>query len=158
MQEFTLKDAQGQEHQYLCIPHKTSDGTKLCNRILAIAGEPLGRVLSSNLVTLIEMFQQGKIDVDSDADQLIGVLKDLDIDLGSIVGDIARAVALAGDDKFFKELLKHTTRDGKQLTDPANYEPAYQANYAEQLQAVAKVIMINGFIPFLGAFSQIASA
>ena len=126
MFEFTLNDAQGQPHAYVCVPHKTSEGTKLCNRILAVAGEPLGRVLSSNLVVLIELFQTGEIGVDSSPEELIAVLKRLDIDLGSIVRDVALAVAAAGDDAFFRELLKHTTRDGKQLVFCSNRDHAVE--------------------------------
>lgn len=148
--DFVLTDADGVEHSYTCTPHRSSEGTALCLRLLRMAGEPLGRIASSNLGKLFELFQGGALDLDGDAGELLEALERLELDLGEIVADLQLAIASAGDEKFFRAILKNTFRDGQPLAKDSAYEAAYVANYMEQLRAVWEVIKINRFLPFLG--------
>lgn len=148
--EFTLTDAQGESHEYMITPHAASDGTRLCLRIMAMAGEPLGRLVSGNLGELIELFKSGEIDLDGEIDKELAKLKDLDVDLGATVRDIQAAIAEAGDEKFFRSLLRHTYRDGDPVHQEHNFDRFYQANYLELFQAVWKSVQVNGFLGFWG--------
>jgi len=41
--------------------------------------------------------------------------------------------------------MRHTSRDGKPLSNDEHFNAAYQANYEELVKAVREVIRINGF-------------
>jgi len=152
--DFILEDAKGNPHEYTVQPHKSSEGTRLCLRILGMAGEPIGRLVSSNLGDLIELVKgaqtgEGKgLDTRIDLDQIMAQIKTLDLDFAQIVRDLQQSIALAGDEKLFQSLFAHTYRDGNPLAKQAVYESAYVANYMEQFQAAWAVIQANGFLPF----------
>lgn len=158
--EFQLTDAQGEPHEYTISPHATSDGSMLALRVLGMAGEPIGRLASSNLGVLIDVLPklaqaaEDKNTSDADllllAEQELGALEDLDLDLAQIVQDIQQAVVSAGGDAFFQNLLRGAYRDGKPLAKRHVYDTAFQANYRELFQAVWKSIQANGFLLFWG--------
>lgn len=155
--EFQLVDTNGDAHEYTCTPHKAGDGTRLCLRVLGMAGEPIGRIASSNLSELIELFAGLDLDpnaedaeLESAFDGFASKVEGLDLDLGAIIRDLQAAIADAGDDQFFRSVLKHTYRDGKPVAKNLVFDQAYQANYMELFQAVWKVIQANGFLPFWG--------
>ena len=157
--EFQLADAKGNPHDYTLSPHPTSEGSMLALRVLGMAGEPIGRLAGGNLDAImdiipiaIEAANQAELEDKGDAEMFeeikreIGDLSDLDLDLGSIVADIQAAIFEAGGDKFLKDLLKYTYRDGEKLAQPHVYDQAYQANYRELFQVIWRVIKENGFL------------
>ena len=158
--EFILTDGQDEAHEYTVTPHNASDGTALCVQILAAAGEPVGRLLSSNLDVLAQQLPQliaaaqeseddselmAKLEGDLGGDSLA----DLDLDLSQAVRDVKAAIVEAGEAEFFRRLFKHTYRDGDPLGKKLVYDSAFQANYLELFQAAWKVVQVNGFLPLL---------
>lgn len=152
--DFTLEDADGDLHEYTCQPHKASEGTRLCLRIMGMAGEPIGRLVSSNLGDLIELVKQAQtgdgqgLDAQIDLDSIFDEAKTLDLDFAQIIRDLQQSIAMAGDEKLFRQLFKYTYRDGEPLAKEGVYEGAYVANYMEQFRAAWAVIRANGFLPF----------
>ena len=157
--EFTLTDAQDQPHEYTVNPHNASDGTALCVEIMGAAGEPIGRLLSSNLDVLLEVLpkaiasaQNADDDEEIMADleaELGDQVDDLDLDLSQAVRDIKVAVVEAGGAEFFRRLFKHAYRDGDGLAKKAVYDSAFQANYGELFKAAWKIVQVNGFLLLL---------
>lgn len=148
--ELELFDAKQEAHSYIITPHAGSEGARLCMRVLAIAGEPIGRIVGSKLGDLIGAFQGANIDLDSPLEgefkKLADQLKDVEIDLGIVVRDVQTAIAALGDEAFFLTLLKYTYRDGKPVAKPSNFDQFYQANYVELFQILWHVIRVNGFL------------
>lgn len=160
--EFTLTDCDGEPHTYDVTPHPPTEGTSLCVQVLGAAGEPIGRLLASNLDKVAELLPKAiakaeqaeddaelKAALEDDFGDLSEVFEDLDVDLAQIVRDVQTAIVEAGEAEFFRRLFKHTYRDGEALASKSAYNQAFQANYSELFQAAWKVIRANGFLPLL---------
>lgn len=151
--EFEIEDAQGELHEYSCVPHGASEGTELCMEIMAMAGEPIGRLVSANLSPILEAVQDmkpGEDNIDESFDRLRDELDGMDVDLGQVVRDVQLAIAQSGNAEFFKRVLSGTHRDGKRLSKNIVYDQAYQANYMELMKATWRVVKANGFLPLWG--------
>lgn len=131
----TIANDNGEPVEYRVSPHRTSQGLQVAARLFALAGPSLGSAL-------------GKVNL---AD--IRRLTDLDLDLGAVAGELARAVAsedLAG---LASDLLRNVIRGGVPLDHPGAVDLAYAGNYGELAEALVWVIQINGFLRFFGRLS-----
>lgn len=149
MTTFTLADSSGKPHEYKIHPHPAGEGTRLVITLMGLAGEPLGRVLNSNLAGFIGKFQSGEVDLDSQ----IGVLMQ-DIDFSSVARDLRLAFASLDSLELFQNILKYTHRDGFPLAESGHYDSAFQKNYGELLKAVWKVIQVNDFLGSIGSLMK----
>jgi hypothetical protein len=146
---FSLKGADGKDHSYVCQPHPAGEGTSLMLDLMGIAGEPLARIIESKGAELIEQFLSGEVTLDSDISALVQ-----GVEWSQLARDMRSAIAATGGAKLFIELLKYTHRDGMPL-NAAGYDIAYQQNYGELLQAVARVVKENGFLGFIGSLGNV---
>lgn len=146
MHELSLCDAQGKPHTYAIQPHPAGEGTRLVLQLMAMAAEPLGRLLESKLAELITKFSSGELDMDTDVKSLAGELGD--VAWSQVAGDLRRVLADVDGPALIRDLLRYTTRDGQKLAEPGAYDVAYQQNYIELLKAAAYVIQVNGFLGF----------
>lgn len=134
--QFQLEGADGQLHDYEVTPHKTSEGTELMLRVLALAAEPLGRLLDASL-------KRGDISMDDDLGETLRGL-----DLSQIGGDV-KAALLSLDAETLKQFFSRVKRDDKVLRLGTAYDDAYQGNWTEWVQALKEIVQANGFVPFL---------
>lgn len=166
---FILQDADGEDHTYDVTPHTGGDHM-LVVKLAAVAGEPLGRLLQGNLVTLFDVFMSGAKEATEDAkskeeaaDQvkqtildkehdIRGVLESLDLDLSSVVKDVRNALFEVGTEELFRELFKNASRDGKPLSASKHYDEAWKRNWTEWTLAMWKIVQYNRFVPFLSTF------
>ena len=123
-----ITDRDGNPHDYMIVLHSAMEGEPLMWQMAAMAGESLGGVLAAAL---------GGGGLDSD------------IDFGAAGRDIANALKGNNMPAFRRDVLKHTTRDGKSLADPVAFNAAYQANYGELLKALREVLRVNRLFPGL---------
>lgn len=149
MVNFELKGADGAMHSYVCNPHPAGEGTALMLDLMGIAGEPLARIIESQGAQIIEQFLGGEISLDSDIAELIQ-----GVEWSQLARDLRSSIAVSGGAQLFVQLLKYTFRDGIHLTQ-SGYDIAYQQNYGELLQAVAKVVKVNGFLGFIDSLGNV---
>lgn len=129
---FTLTDADGAEHTYeIMARHAAEPGFALMAEVGALVSGPLAALMAGLAV--------GKAGAD-----LGGLLAPVGPELG-------RALLSLRDLALVKRILAHTLRDGKPLVGSpaaaANFNAAFQGNYAELLQAVWEVVSYNRFLP-----------
>ena len=124
---FELKDADGQPHTYLVVPHPPDEGQRILWTLMAGGVEPLAAAAGGLLAkggTLAEL-------MDQDLGDLFG-----DLDWAS-VGKGLKSTLVSGDmPGLTKQLMRHTLRDGRELADPAVFAGAYQRNYWEMTRAL----------------------
>lgn len=149
MTTFTLTDSSGKPHTYTVQPHPAGEGTRLVITLMGLAGEPLGRVLNSNLAGLVGKVQSGEVNLESNVNDLLQ-----DIDFSSVARDLRLALAAVDGLQLFQDLLKYTHRDGYPLAESGHYDAAFQQNYGELLKAVWEVIKRNGFLGFIGSLTK----
>ena len=124
-------------HEYVIIPFGAGEGWPLGMRIAELISPPLGVVIDGlvggldDVPDAINKLQAGVTQV---ADGGIGAM-------GSSIGSLAGV--LAGDMALVRQLVKHVTRDGQKLSNPAVFDMAYQANYGELLMALYHVLRVN---------------
>lgn len=133
---FQLEGKDGQLHDYEVTPHKTSEGTELMLRVLALAAEPLGRLLDSAV-------KRGSVSMDDELGDVMATL-----DLTQIGGDL-KAALMGLDSETLVQFFARTQRDGKMLNRITAYDDAYQGNWQEWMLALKEIIQANGFVPFL---------
>jgi hypothetical protein len=131
-----IEDDFGQPQTYLILPHPASEGLRLATRLFALIGAPIGKLLESV------------------ADKGL----DTNIDLGSVVSELAQAIVAEDAPALVKDLFKYTHRNGVDLSNQAMLDSAFQANYGELAEALAKIIEVNGFIRFFSRFAKKAGA
>lgn len=124
-----ITDRDGSPHEYMIVLHSAMDGEALMWQLAAMAGESLGGVLAAAL--------GGGGGLESE------------VDFGAAGRDIATALRRSDMTAFRRDVLKHTTRDGKSLADPVAFNEAYQANYGELLKALREVLRVNRLFPGL---------
>jgi hypothetical protein len=141
VRRLTLKDADGQPHEYVLLRHDAEKGLEICFVLLGHAAgaivplmEPLlsgevsiGAILSGNDAAAEKAFEG--VDLSKAAAEIKGLLLD------------PKSVGLV------KDLVSETSRDGKPLRIPANFAEAYRGNYFELLRLLWKVIEYNRFFP-----------
>ena len=133
------------EHAYDVTLHATRDGLKIVRA--------LGRVLAGPLGAAVETAAKG---VGGAAGLLSAVGEgrwaELNIDLSDVGDKIGDAIERLPED-IERQVLAHTLRDGKPLVAggqyTATFDAAYQGNYGELLEALMRVVKLNGFIPGL---------
>jgi hypothetical protein len=136
--EFMLTDADGAVHRYEVLPHPASEGQAVLLQLLAVAAEPVGRLASSvfeGAGTVGEL-------LDSEPAKLMER-----VDLGRLGADVKTAILSMQMDKLGADVLRHTMRDGKKLSDRVAFDAAFTRNYFEYLRAVWEVVQINRFLP-----------
>ena len=133
------------EHAYDVTLHATRDGLKIVRA--------LGRVLAGPLGAAVETAAKGA----GGAAGLLSAIgegrwSDLNIDLSDVGDKIGDAIERLPED-IERQILAHTLRDGKPLVAKdqytATFDAAYQGNYGELLEALMRVVKLNGFIPGL---------
>lgn len=143
---FTLQDDYGDSHEYFVTMHGAREGWRLAMRILKLAGRALGMALEVTPTKTPDAIR----DIQAAAEGA-GLL-DASIDgeaLGKALSDVAAEIL--SDDALLLDVLKHTTRDGRDLTNVAIFDSAFQGNYGELITAVVHVLKAN----FAPLFSRI---
>lgn len=128
--EFTLRDRNGTPHNYSTrLLDAGTDGMRVIEGLLSIGLAPLIQALltASQKGDMTEM----EIDVEAIQKQLMA-------------GALRSMVPV---------ILKGTYRDGARLSENNNLA-AYNGNYGEMLQAVQKVVELNGFFQVLSTFTD----
>ncbi len=153
-EEFTLTDAVGNPHDYILTLHPATAGQAVMFQLMALAAEPLGRMLET--LVGVEDFMTA---IDSNlSDAVAGVG---DMDLGELLTSIDWAVLgndirkVLGDPKctaIVKELFRHTLRDAQPMSETMPFDIAYRGNYLEMLNVMWRIIKFNGFFPLTGMF------
>tara|TARA_R110001599_G_scaffold100302_2_gene256832 strand:- start:4933 stop:5469 length:537 start_codon:yes stop_codon:yes gene_type:complete len=132
--QFTLPDAQGEEHNYEATYHLAIEGFPLAAQWMTGVLEPLASVLGIEL----QDFKMGD-----------GQALDFKLDASFSAGAGAKALReLLLDPATFPMLratLSHTRRDGVSLASDAVFNSVYRANYAEFMVAAQRVAEANGF-------------
>jgi hypothetical protein len=139
--KFSLKDKSGNNHQYELTLHPPSEsGIRIALQIAGLGIEPLAEMVGGILSELDLDGVQSMLDLDVEA-----ILTKVDF---SKIGEKLRPALLSGDSPgLLMDILSLTYRDGKSLSDPEVFNPAYRGNYMELWKAVGKVIQINDFLP-----------
>lgn len=161
MERFELRDRTGAAHGYAVELHPGSTGMALALRVQALAVEPIVEAVRASLALpqLRAMVVNPDADTGMDAGALllaiVGELQGLDT---SHVGPaLAAALGAADGPALVRSLLAHTWRDGKALNEPMHMDAAYRGNYGELMQAVFKVVQLNGFFPLAELFASTTS-
>lgn len=162
---FTLIGSDGQPHAYTVVLHNVEEGLPIVDALLRAGlpafGTTIGALLTREgggaaLRKLAGSDTSGADGGDTadtaGADAALEVLglalQTLDFgQLGQRLADALPAMKVA---ELAPRLLARTSRDGKDLGNPANFNAAYRGNYGELSQAAWKVVGINGFFPRLG--------
>lgn len=136
--KFVLKDKDGVDHTYVCMPHPPSKGFAVVDQLLALG---LGPVVEA----FVASAKGGGTETD-----LASMMAHLD---GSkVAGDILKGLdSIGGTFKIAESVLSETARDGVPLTRQG-IDVAYTRNYAEATAAVKEVIEHNGFFDALSTF------
>lgn len=148
--DFVLKDREGEEHHYVCIPHPPSDGFKVLDAMTTLGIGGLVQVLFAS--TTMGSGADGEVSTKTDLKRLMSGFSAGDL-ASSIQGGIKASGGLA---VLAPMLLKHTTRDTMRL-DAAGIELSFKANYGELAAALRKVVDANGFFELLAGFFTDAS-
>ena len=135
---FRLKDKDGNEHTYVCMPHPPSKGFAVVDQLLALG---LGPVVEA----FVASAKAGSDEVD--------VAKMLtNLDGSKVAADVLKGLdSIGGTFKIAASVLANTARDGTPLNQQG-IDAAYERNYAEATAAVKEVIEHNGFFDALTTF------
>lgn len=143
---FTLKDAEGNEHEYQMIAHAADEGEEIMWHLTAMAAGPLGALLQSMIGELIVGERSMTELLDTDPKTLFA-----GVDLAEVGKSLQPILASPTMRDLSAKLLRHTTRDGKALSDKMTRALAYQRNYTEMHRALLEAIRFNRFFPVPGA-------
>lgn len=152
-----LLDRNGQSHTYIIAPHNPLEGMAIVQQLAGLGLEPLARTLEGALPQLLPLL--GKNKGAPSAEQLEAVIGNLK--LGEAMASLSSGFAKLPS-ALIRQILAHTTRDGKLMGGSAeinlDFDAAYRANYGELLRAVWEVIGVNGFLPVSGISQLVAPA
>lgn len=142
---FTLKDARGGEHKYVCVLHGADVGIGISMALLGMGLEPVAKAATDLLSAeggLAMILRAIKDDKDTTrASELVSKL-----DLPGVAEALAPALAKPEAAQLAKDILSCTLRDGEALKG-AGFARAYQGNYTEMYRALWEVVRRNGFLP-----------
>lgn len=144
---FTLRDADGVEHSYQTIAHPADEGERLFWALLALAGPSVGALAQAALTGPL-LAEGGSLA--SIADRPISDLLE-GVDFGAVGREVAAALSTPQALALSRDLLRHTTRDGTPLHNPAMRAQAYTRNYSEMVRALMEIVRFNRFFPLPGA-------
>lgn len=161
--QFELTDALGRSHSYLVMEHPAGEGMALMYEllglgapgVLALAGAALKSQEMAASIAGALAGEGGGVSA-ADVADLGRMLADLDLE--KLGGEIAKALGTGRAPALTRKLLARTHRNGKSLSDDLTFGQAYQANYAELLQAVWRVCSINRFFPVPSTSASSSSA
>jgi hypothetical protein len=146
---FQLSDARGGLHDYVVTEHPAGDGMGIMYGLLELGAPTVlglaGAALKSEDLLGAVLDAVGGGERDFGVSDLGRALSGLD--LSTVGPELARALGTGRAPALTRQVLAHTLRDGKRLRDDAQFNMAYQANYAELLTAVWRVCTINRFFP-----------
>ena len=128
--QFTLPDAQGEEHNYEATYHLAIEGFPLAAQWMTGVLEPLASVLGIELQDF-KMALDFKLDASFSAGAGAKALRELLLDPATF--------------PMLRATLSHTRRDGVSLASDAVFNSVYRANYAEFMVAAQRVAEANGF-------------
>lgn len=135
--EKTILDGHGKGHKYQVTQFAGMRGLRLATRLVQLVGPGLGEAM--------DLAGKGGLSKLLDSDiNLSDVVKEL---VGQLDED--RVVNLVAD------LMASTHRDGKDMSNLAEFDAAYAANYGELFRALQFVLEVN-YGNFLGAL-QVAN-
>ena len=156
MHEFTLLDAEGRPHTYTVTPHRHAEGRRIVNLIGATLATPLGALLSFDAtVGGFQLTDLGSV-MSKAVASATGAAPDVTVEalLGdkldlSALGPAVSEALLGLPESFSADVLRHTLRDDRPLSDPSERDRAYARNYREEERALFEVIRYNRFFPSL---------
>lgn len=146
---FSLVDRWGATHNYMVELHRGGEGMDLVFELIQIG---IGPAIES-LRSMVEAAAG-----DTDDLEKVGLRVLAEADTGAIVTQVNTALATGKAPATMRKLFLRTTRDGQPLTDSANYDRAWQGNYAEPFMAARKIIEHNGFFELLSSLLASSSA
>lgn len=155
---FTLTDAQGEQHTYTVSPHRGSEGAPLALQLLALVVEPLaagaGPVIIQGLGKVQGKGKAALVALATDPE----LLEALDLQQ---LGAGVRSAMLQLRPALIAQVLRYTNRDGKPLIASGGkptslYDRAYARNYMELGRALWEVASFNGFFPALSTLADVA--
>lgn len=132
--QFTLKDVDGEEHNYICTPHSTTEAASIILCLLSSFTELAAKVAG-------EAVKRQGMDV-----ELEEVFRDPE--LLAEMGAAAQAGVARVPPAMLPSLFLHTKRDGQALRDKGNYDAAFAGNHKEWFAAVYHIVAVNRFLPF----------
>jgi hypothetical protein len=148
---FELVDAAGKTHVYLGGLINADQGLPILLRLGSLVVEPIG--------ALVDIDAIAKTFAALDADTKIGDVK-LEtflegVDVGAVAAAAKKSLASPDAAPLIREIIAAggMTRDGKQLGDPATFNAAYRANYAELFRAAVRIARENRLFPELSTLS-----
>lgn len=125
------------DHSYEGLTHGPSEGIVIALTLKSMLPE----VLLEGILAFADASDEGMEDLD--VQEILGKL-----DSERVGPALSSALArLAEKPKLIERLFAQTSRDGKALRTPTNFEAAYAGNYLELYQAAGQIIAANGFIP-----------
>ena len=146
---FTLKDGDGVPHEYLVPLHSGTEGRTIVLSLLAAGIPALGAVLDGLLKTeaFLSLFKAeggARALLDAKWGELVTHLQ-----ATPVVERLANVAMLlaANDGAMVDAIFRHAVRDGKPLRERVHFDAAYQGNYLEMGQALAKIVQVNRFFP-----------
>lgn len=155
---FEIVGSDGETHRYACAPHPPSEGMDILWILMALGGEPLARLAQSVLADALQGVGEtsdppATAAPDGTLTPSVGMSRVMDsidlekVDFTAAAKDLRLSMASLPMTDLVHKLIRYTTRDGKPLKSDLNFRQAYTANYMEMMQAVWRVIAINGFLP-----------
>jgi len=161
--EFSITGKNGVENRYLVIAHPPTEGMDILWMLMALGGEPLARLAQSVIADalqtageagekIVEFGPGGEVKASTGLSKIMDQVDLERVDFVSAARDLRMVIGQLAMTDLVHKLLKYSTRNGKPLrqdgpTGRINFDQAYTANYAEMLQAVGRVIAVNGFLP-----------
>ena len=146
-QTITICDDDGNHHEYLCTPHPAGQGVKLGVQLLQFVGPGIVGILREVLKQVEKERGTDKITIN----KLIGS----EINFGPLADAAGGLLSNLGSaPELVKELLKNTVRDGKLLSNNAEFDIAFQGNYGELIEAVMWAFGVNRFLGFFSRRSM----
>ncbi len=165
---FTLKDRNGDEHEYIVMPHPATEGMALSAEVLGLLTPTLlsalgGALESDDLRTAVLGALgpgNGVSDRKKGVSDLLKMASGVDWSkVGDDVGSMFRSPRFV---PLMRQLLKYTSRGDsngmRSLSNEADFEIAFAANYMEAYQAAWRVCVVNGFFPDLSGFQRFGAA
>lgn len=158
---FSLKDAEGNDHEYVVMLHPAHEGDSLAWRIQGLGVAPLVEAIKGLAQAPEVQALAGAMRGDTDAETPAEVMTDAgaglfaalgDIDVTPLASSLQSVMAHPDLPKLAREIMKHTARDRQKLGMDTAWSTAYRGNYGEMMLAVARVIQLNDFFPVARLF------
>lgn len=152
IQRFTLKDADGNPHEYVLVRHGATRGQKIMWQLVALGVEPLAQI-GAGIVSAAEVFDKlgdllnvakGEGAGDPSLEAIRPMLDA--VDLKQLGANIRNAILSTDMPQLTLDLVANMTRDAKGLDKAQNFDAAFQGNYVELQQAVWQSVVRNRFI------------